>query len=56
MDVNRQSHEIDIVGSIKKVLEEKKLLAVVLGVSAVLGVCIALSTQKSYTTSDRGIS
>lgn len=51
MDVNRQSHEIDIVGSIKKVLEEKKLLAVVLGVSAVLGVCIALSTQKSYTTS-----
>lgn len=45
-----KSKEIDVVGIIKKMLTEWKLLAKIIVVSAVLGVVVALNTPKSYTT------
>lgn len=44
-----KSMEIDIIGIVKKVLKEKKLLAYFIIVSAVIGVIVALSTPKQYT-------
>lgn len=46
----RKSLEIDIIGISKRVLTEWKLLLKFLGVSAMVGVVIALNTPKSYTT------
>lgn len=42
--------EIDIIASIKKVFKERKLLAISIVTGAVLGVIIALSTPKLYTS------
>jgi uncharacterized protein involved in exopolysaccharide biosynthesis len=48
--VNKKSNEIDIVGIIKKVTAERKLLVCFVSAFAVLGVIVALNTPKSYTS------
>lgn len=48
---NLLSKEIDIIGLIKKVLSETKLLIIFIVVFAVIGVVVALSTPKTYTSS-----
>lgn len=47
---NKKSHEIDVIGIAKRVFAEWELLLKFVGVSAVVGVVIALNTPKSYTT------
>jgi len=47
----KQIREIDIVGEVKKVFKEWKLLLVYVIVGAIIGVIVALSTPKSYTAS-----
>ena len=47
---NKKNLEIDVIGIAKRVLTEWKLLLKFIGVSAVVGVVIALNTPKSYTT------
>ncbi len=46
----KKNHEIDIVGIIKKILKEWKLLTYFVISFAVFGVIIALNTQKTYTS------
>ena len=46
----RQGMEIDIIGVLKKVLAERELLTRFFVGSAILGVLVALSTPKSYTS------
>ena len=48
---NKKSHEIDVIGIVKRVFTEWKLLLKFVAVSAVFGVVIALNTPKAYTTS-----
>jgi hypothetical protein len=50
MEEKKKSNEIDIIGIIKKVLEDKRLLSKVCGIFAVIGIIVALNTQKSFTT------
>lgn len=50
MEEQKKTREIDIVGLVAKVLKEKKLLAIYLCVSAAIGVVVALSTPKEYTS------
>lgn len=45
------SKEIDIFGIVKQVFQKPKRLFAFMGVSAVLGVIVALSTPKTYTAS-----
>ena len=45
-----KSKEIDVIGILKKMLTEWKLLAKIIIVCGVLGVAVALSTPKSYST------
>jgi len=47
----RTSHEIDIIGTAKLVFKYKKELAIFTITSLVLGIIIAISTPKTYTTS-----
>lgn len=47
---NITSKEIDIVGLIKKVLTETRTLVTFAGVAAIIGIIVALNTQKSYTS------
>lgn len=49
-NTKNKSKEIDIIGVAKKVLKEKRLLCCFIGVSAVIGVIVALNTPKEYTT------
>ena len=46
----KNNHEIDVIGIIKKVLSEKKLLCIFIAAFAVIGVIYALNTQKTYTS------
>lgn len=50
MNDKKQNREIDIIGLLKKILSEKKLLVKFISVFAVIGVIIALSTPKKYTS------
>lgn len=45
----KKNRELDIIGVSKKVLSEKKLLIKFIIVFAVIGVIVALNTQKTYT-------
>lgn len=45
-----KSKEIDIIGVIKKMLNDWKLLAIFIIVGGLLGIIVALSTPKRYTT------
>jgi hypothetical protein len=47
---NKKSKEIDVVGIASKVLKEKKTLGIFVGVFAIIGIIVALNTQKEYTT------
>ncbi|MDD7303610.1 MAG: chain-length determining protein [Bacteroidaceae bacterium] len=49
-DIQPRTREIDLIGLARKVLGEFRLLCVFVGVSLVLGVIVALSTPKSYTS------
>lgn len=49
MEETKKTREIDIVGILKKVLSEKKLLLRFVAVFFVLGVIVALSKPKTYT-------
>lgn len=44
------SREIDIIAAITKVLKEWKLLFKVCAIAGIIGVVVALNTQRSYTT------
>ncbi|MCD8290703.1 MAG: Wzz/FepE/Etk N-terminal domain-containing protein [Prevotella sp.] len=46
----RKSKEIDVVALLKKVLKEKRLLAIFFAVGAVLGIIVALAMPKAYTS------
>lgn len=46
----KESREIDIIAAISKVLKEWKLLLKVGFVASIIGVVVALNTQKMYTT------
>lgn len=50
MEEKKTTKEIDIIGLITQVLREKKLLAIFLGISAIIGIIVALSTPKEYTS------
>ncbi|EFM00726.1 hypothetical protein HMPREF0658_2336, partial [Hoylesella marshii DSM 16973 = JCM 13450] len=49
MNTDRKTHEIDVVGIFKQILREKKPLAWCVGIMMVLGVVVALNTEKTYT-------
>ena len=46
----KQNREIDIVGLLKKILSEKRLLGIFVSAFAVIGIVVALSTPKKYTS------
>lgn len=50
MENTKKNNEIDILGIIKKVLEEGRLLLSFILIFAVIGVIVALNKQKIYTT------
>jgi hypothetical protein len=55
MDLNtdnkrNKSNEIDVIGIASKVLKEKKTLGVFVSVFAIIGIIVALNTQKEYTS------
>lgn len=49
-DENKKSKEIDILGMLYKVLKEWKLVALFILAFAIVGVVVAFSTKKRYTT------
>ena len=51
MNEKKQSREIDIVGLLKKIFSEKKLLAKFLSIFVLIGVVVALNIPKQYTAS-----
>lgn len=50
MENTKKNNEIDIIGIIKRILKEGRLLGAFVLVFAVLGVIVALNKQKIYTT------
>lgn len=50
MNEKKEFKEIDIIGILKKVFSEKRLLVIFLSVFAVIGVVVALCTPKQYTS------
>lgn len=50
MEEQKNTKEIDVIGLIKKVFSEKKLLTISIIAGAIVGVIIALSTPKTYTS------
>lgn len=49
-NVEKKRREIDLVGLVRKVLSEIRLLCVFAGTALVLGIVVALSTPKRYTS------
>ena len=50
MEETRKTKEIDVIGMIMKIIPKWKFIAKVVMVTAVIGVIVALSTPKEYTT------
>ncbi len=50
MDEKKQSMEIDVIGLIRRVLKEKKLLGVYLAIGTVVGLIVAFNTPRRYTS------
>lgn len=50
MEEKKKNHEIDVVALIKNIFREWKTLLVYVGISAVLGLVIALAKPRVYTT------
>lgn len=49
MDIKQKTKEIDIIDLARKVLSEKKTLGYFIGISAIVGIIVALNKPKVYT-------
>ncbi len=49
-NIKNKTKEIDIIGIIKKIWQDKKTFSIVTAISSVMGVIIALSIPKQFTT------
>lgn len=49
MEKKKESHEIDVIALVKKVLKEWRLLLKFIAIAAIIGVIFALNTPKTYT-------
>ena len=49
MEINK-TNEIDVIALVKKLLSNKKSLCISTGISAIIGIIVALNTPKQYTS------
>ena len=47
---NKKTNEIDLIALFKVVLKQKKIMGFCIGISACIGVIVALSLPKAYTS------
>ena len=51
MNTSKVTNELDIIEMLRKIFQEKKLLALYIGIFAVIGIIVALNRPKEYTAS-----